>query len=80
MAGNAAEWVADWYLKNWYLEDELRNPVGPSFNTDYSKVIRGGDHFSSEDLIRVTVRNGNYNQKQPNQDLRAIGFRCAYIP
>ncbi|HLO14242.1 MAG TPA: SUMF1/EgtB/PvdO family nonheme iron enzyme [Anaerolineales bacterium] len=80
MAGNAAEWVADWYIENWYLNVELRNPVGPPFNTDYSKVVRGGDYFSSESLVQVTARNGAFNQKQPIEDLNAIGFRCVYNP
>jgi formylglycine-generating enzyme required for sulfatase activity len=81
MAGNAAEWVADWYMKDWYaISEELRNPLGPEFNDDYSKVVRGGDYFSSEALVRVTARNGAYNLRQPSEDLRAIGFRCVYNP
>ena len=41
MAGNAVEWVADWYSEDYYADSPDRNPQGPSFGSLY-RVVRGG--------------------------------------
>ncbi len=40
MAGNAAEWVADWYDAGYYSFSPSRNPLGP--DSGQYKVLRGG--------------------------------------
>jgi formylglycine-generating enzyme len=40
LAGNASEWVADWFAES-FERGDVRNPKGPETGT--GKVIRGGD-------------------------------------
>ncbi len=79
MAGNAAEWVADFYDKDYYMETELRDPKGPDEGRVHA--FRGGSYLTKkpEDLsvyarffprgkgMQSGVRGGN----------PFIGFRCA---
>lgn len=70
LAGNAAEWVADWYTDT-FPTSEVRNPKGPSGGE--GKVIRGGGRFDPPERITTTVRF-HASVDTPNQD---VGFRCA---
>jgi formylglycine-generating enzyme required for sulfatase activity len=40
MAGNAAEWVADWYDRDYYQNSPKKNPTGPAQGE--KRVLRGG--------------------------------------
>lgn len=71
MAGNAAEWVADWFGIDYYMTMPERNPPGPS--TGRYKVVRGGSWKSSPALLRSATRSG----APPDQRSATIGFRCA---
>lgn len=71
MAGNAAEWVADWFGIDYYMTMPERNPPGPA--TGRYKVVRGGSWKSTPMLLRTATRNG----ASPNQRATTIGFRCA---
>ena len=71
MAGNAAEWVADWFGIDYYMTMPNRNPQGPS--TGRYKVIRGGSWKSTPALLRSATRSG----APPEQRAATIGFRCA---
>ncbi len=75
MAGNVAEWVADWYDENYYnpdlFPDNSSNPKGPP--TGSVKVVRGGSFADHAYFIRVPSR-GHQN---PYLGLPQIGFRCA---
>jgi len=51
MADNGYEWVRDWYDPEFYLISPKKNPQGPDrpvvkdeSSSQYSKVLRGGDH------------------------------------
>lgn len=71
MAGNAAEWVADWFDLDYYatLPDGVENPQGPS-SGDF-RILRGGDWgFGSN---HTAFRN--FGPPQIRSD--DIGFRCA---
>ncbi len=70
LAGNAAEWVADWFAEN-FSGNEVRNPKGPETGT--ARRVRGSGRFDPADRLAITKRF------HANPDLRTedIGFRCA---
>jgi formylglycine-generating enzyme len=69
--GNVAEWVADWYDKDYYAIAPDRNPQGPERGTQ--KAFRGGGWMDSTTTMRVAMRNGT----DPNTKINWMGFRCA---
>ena len=71
MAGNAFEWVADWYGANYYANSPARNPVGPA-DGQY-KVLRGGSWQFSRNAALATAREVS----NPVMYNDSIGFRCA---
>ncbi|NGZ61257.1 MAG: hypothetical protein CV081_12260 [Nitrospira sp. LK265] len=71
MAGNAAEWVADWYDREYYLKSPDKNPSGPT--TGEKRVLRGGSWADLPIALRVTARFS----AEPDFEDRTIGFRCA---
>lgn len=71
MAGNAAEWVSDWYDREYYAKSPDTNPTGPP--TGEKKVLRGGSWADLPVALRVSAR---MSAEQDFQD-RTIGFRCA---
>ncbi len=73
LAGNAWEWVADWYSAT-FPRGESQNPKGPDSGT--AKVIRGGGWMDPADRITTTKRM----YLNPNESLQDIGFRCARDP
>ncbi len=73
LAGNVAEWVADWYSDSVPLAD-LRNPKGPASGT--ARVIRGSGRFDPPERLVITKR---YHAASDNRAWD-IGFRCARDP
>ncbi|MDH4185742.1 MAG: formylglycine-generating enzyme family protein [Nitrospira sp.] len=71
MAGNAAEWVADWYARDFYQKSPERNPTGPAVGE--KRVLRGGSWADLPVALRVTARVS----ADPDFEDRTIGFRCA---
>ena len=75
LAGNALEWVADWYATDYYNQSPSslsRNPKGPS-RGDGDRVLRGGSwHF-----VPGSVRSAFRYKKSPSVRNVYIGFRCA---
>lgn len=71
MAGNVAEWTADWYDPNYYKTASDRNPKGPEKGTQ--KAFRGGGWIDSTPSVRPAQRNGT----DPNTKMNWLGFRCA---
>jgi formylglycine-generating enzyme required for sulfatase activity len=76
MAGNASEWVADWYWTG-YADQPIRNPVGTG--PEWNHSIRGSAWFnlragSAElgDASRCSSRNSSHSYDDPR-----VGFRCA---
>ncbi len=69
--GNVAEWVADWYEKDYYKTAPDKNPKGPEQGTQ--KAFRGGGWIDSTPSVRVSQRNGT----DPKTSMNWLGFRCA---
>jgi sulfatase modifying factor 1 len=74
MAGNAAEWVADWYDRDeqqfGYKRGAQTNPKGPTFGA-LGHVIRGGSYRDGAHWLRAASRRASMFVE------REVGFRCA---
>jgi formylglycine-generating enzyme required for sulfatase activity len=70
MAGNVAEWLADWYSPDYYQESALVDPKGPE--NGEMRVVRGGSWKNPFVGVRVTNRTANY----PDVFSTGVGFRC----
>ena len=71
MAGNAAEWVEDWYNPNYYKDAPLSNPTGPDRGA--IKAMRGGSWLKPAVSLRTTDRDWGTMDSRPS----GTGFRCA---
>lgn len=70
-AGNASEWVADWYGRDYYSKSSKDNPTGPPGGE--RKVFRGGSWNDPPRNLRVTGRSS----ADPTFQDQSVGFRCA---
>ncbi|MEW5939185.1 MAG: bifunctional serine/threonine-protein kinase/formylglycine-generating enzyme family protein [Chloroflexota bacterium] len=70
MAGNALEWVKDWYMATYYKTSPIKNPLGP--DNGIFRVLRGGEWWSSLNNVRASFRNPG----SPDNSF-GYGFRCA---
>jgi iron(II)-dependent oxidoreductase len=71
MAGNAGEWVADWFDPEYYGTATSYNPEGPAVGQD--KVFRGGSWNEDPEVARSAGRGAG----APDHRSYLIGFRCA---
>ncbi|MDF7824246.1 formylglycine-generating enzyme family protein [Pontiellaceae bacterium B12227] len=74
MAGNAWEWVFDWWSPDYHLSGPRDNPIGPESGD--RRVNRGGSylcHDSYCNRYRVAARTSN----TPDSSTGNLGFRCA---
>jgi len=74
MAGNVAEWVADWYAADYYKNSIRVDPQGPE--SGLYRVLRGGSWFNKSTDLKVFMRN----HLRPNVGYNYTGFRCALSP
>jgi len=72
MAGNAREWVSDWYDADYYQHAPDRNPQGPD-KKGIVRSIRGGSWHSPVADIRAAARGKGGFALQTH----GTGFRCA---
>ncbi|MFZ1501836.1 MAG: formylglycine-generating enzyme family protein [Nitrospira sp.] len=70
MAGNAAEWVQDWYNPNYYRAAPLTDPQGPERGA--IKAMRGGSWLKPAISLRTTDRDWGTMDSRPS----GTGFRC----
>jgi len=85
MAGNAHEWVNDWYSKSYAQCGEAcsgRDPKGPCGGADkcpgYTmRSVRGGSWWWTADYARGSKRRANVPGNMPMSDYHHFGFRCA---
>jgi iron(II)-dependent oxidoreductase len=71
MAGNVAEWVADWFDPTYYRTATDRNPRGPAEGD--LKVFRGGSWNEDPEVARSAGRGAH----PPDSRSYLLGFRCA---
>ena len=71
LAGNAAEWVQDWYNPNYYPTAPLSDPQGPDRGA--IKAMRGGSWLKPAISLRTTDRDWGTMDSRPS----GTGFRCA---
>jgi formylglycine-generating enzyme required for sulfatase activity len=71
MAGNAYEWVQDWYATNYYEVSPDRNPQGPA--QGQFKVMRGA---SWSDLPKYLLTYSRFKLPPATRN-SYTGFRCA---
>jgi formylglycine-generating enzyme required for sulfatase activity len=72
MAGNAREWVSDWYDADYYRHAPDRNPQGPD-KKGVVRSIRGGSWHSPQADITASARGRGGFALQTH----GTGFRCA---
>jgi serine/threonine-protein kinase len=88
MAGNVAEWMADYYDSDYYAQGVTVNPTGPGSRSNYfNRVVRGGTFQDAFEAIRIANRasvlgsNPNETDQLSKEYLGEvspkIGFRCA---
>jgi formylglycine-generating enzyme len=73
VAGNAWEWVGDWYDPAYYGISEYRNPQGPA--SGRLRIVRGGSWVNEDaGFLRCAKRH----PVPPDTYSYSIGFRIAY--
>jgi len=70
MAGNALEWVADWYGAYYYESSPYINPTGPTSGSRHP--IRGGSWYSGREGLRAAARSS----LNADATYDTVGFRC----
>jgi formylglycine-generating enzyme required for sulfatase activity len=70
LAGNASEWVSDWFAAA-FVRGDVRNPKGPENGT--AKVIRGGGWYDPPERLNSSRRM----HASPDTRAEDLGFRCA---
>lgn len=71
LAGNAQEWVADWFAPE-YPAASAVNPKGPDAGD--LRVVRGGSYMHARPWLRGAARERHL----PGTRLPWLGFRCAH--
>ncbi len=69
-AGNASEWVFDWYDEEYYAVSSLQNPTGPADGE--LRVVRGSNFASEADAVPIYLRLA----VDPLEHHAEVGFRC----
>ncbi|MDY0005044.1 MAG: SUMF1/EgtB/PvdO family nonheme iron enzyme [Polyangia bacterium] len=74
LAGNVAEWVADWYQPGWWTRGQVpaHAPKGPSGGN--GRLIKGGSYSRLRILSRPAAKRLLLASEQRAGD---VGFRCA---
>jgi formylglycine-generating enzyme required for sulfatase activity len=74
LAGNASDWVNDWYGKDYYRRSPVENPQGPSAGSE--RVWRGTNILEDPLLSASTVRRWGVAPIQ-KYHTSGVSFRCS---
>ncbi len=77
LAGNVAEFTADWYAPDYYSLSPYENPTGPEESPIDVVASRGGSFYSTLQYLRVYQRVSEFHRYETFQN---VGFRCAATP
>jgi formylglycine-generating enzyme required for sulfatase activity len=69
MLGNVAEWVQDWYGRDYYGQSPEADPQGPDSGS--YRVYRGGGWFDPAKNLRAAYRGFDF----PSNKVYNVGFR-----
>ena len=72
LGGNVAEWVDDFYARDYYKRSPVSNPTGP--DTGRFRIARGGAWNGSGIDLRCSDRGGAGANQRGGY---TVGFRCA---
>ncbi len=75
MAGNAWEWVGDWFQDDYYAHSPQDNPKGPTIGK--LRVLRGGGDVQLDVAGPAEYRATYRLARSPDTTDPAFGFRCA---
>jgi formylglycine-generating enzyme required for sulfatase activity len=74
MAGNAMEWVADWWSDTYYAESPPNDPAGPALGI--IKIEKGGWWGPADDSGAFVGRSAfRLDEDMPTYQDHHIGFR-----
>jgi formylglycine-generating enzyme required for sulfatase activity len=77
MAGNVAEWVADWYGDSYFSDSPRENPTGPESGS--SRVVKSipWSWNLDLDLIAQSANRWNFIPDATGKEYSgSTGFRC----
>lgn len=76
LAGNAAEWVDDWFVDDWYARCPAIDPPSPERPASDQRLRRGRGYTSAADRVMTFLREPRAIDELDEPG----GFRCALTP